>query len=213
MEWSGYGRNSVGRSKVVLRNQNSWPIARKELVAAVTTVELSKQALNALELPGCKLYFWCDSRNVLQWIQNRDLRLDKFISCRITKIVLYSELESWRYCHPSVNPEDVASRRDGVKKSESRKLWFNGLEFLRQSDKIRVVESSAVSVKRVTCVKNKNELRFPEESLLKSLSPFKICRMLLITVVGVNQVTQSVVKGENTQYTHVRFCPHKNVYA
>ena len=110
------------RSKVVLRNQDSWPITRKELVAAVTTAELSKQALNALELLGCKLYFWCDSRNVLQWIQNKDLHLDKFISRRIAKILLYSEPESWRYCHNSLYPAYVASRPDGVKKSESREL-------------------------------------------------------------------------------------------
>ena len=35
------------RSKVVSRRQNSRFIARKELVAAVTTIELSKQALDA----------------------------------------------------------------------------------------------------------------------------------------------------------------------
>ena len=101
-----------GRSKVVLRNQDSLPIARKELVAVVTTAELSKQALNALGLLGCKLYFWCDSRNMLQWIQNKDLRLDKFVSRRIANILLYSEPVSWRYCHNSVNPADVASRSD-----------------------------------------------------------------------------------------------------
>ena len=46
-----------GRSKVVLKHQESWPIARKELVAAVTTVELLKQAFDALALPNCKHYF------------------------------------------------------------------------------------------------------------------------------------------------------------
>ena len=46
------------RSKVVLRHQESWPIARKELqVAAVTTTELAKQAFDALRLPDCEKYF------------------------------------------------------------------------------------------------------------------------------------------------------------
>ena len=155
-----------GRSKVVLRNQDSLPFARKELVAVVTTAELSKQALNALGLPGCTLYFWCDSRDMLQWIQTKDLRLDKFVCRRIAKILLYSEPESWRYCHNSVNPADVASRSDGVKKSELHKLWFEGPEFLRQSDEIPVVEGSSVSFKRVTCVKDNNELSFPEISCI-----------------------------------------------
>ena len=65
---------------------------------------------------------------MLQWIQNKDLRLDKFISRRIAKILLYSEPESRRFCHTSVNPTDV-SRPDGINKSESRKLWFNKKSF------------------------------------------------------------------------------------
>ena len=65
-----------------------------------------------------------------------------------------------------VNSADVASRPHGVKKSESRKLWFNEPEFLRQSDKIAVVESCGVSVKRVTYVKDKNELSFSKESCI-----------------------------------------------
>ena len=69
-----------GKSKVVLRHQESWPIARKELVGALTTTELSRQAFEALGLPGCERYFWCNSLNVLQWIKNKDLRLDRFIS-------------------------------------------------------------------------------------------------------------------------------------
>ena len=64
-----------GRSKVVLRHQESWPIARKELVAALTTTELSGQAFEALGLPGCERYFWCDSRNVLQWIKKQGFAL------------------------------------------------------------------------------------------------------------------------------------------
>ena len=139
------------------------------MVAVVTTAELSKQALNALGLPGCKLYFRCDSRNMLQWIQNKDLRLDKFVCRRIANILLYSEPESWRYCHNSVNPADVASRSDGVKKSELHKLWFKKPEFLRQSDEIPVVEGSSVSFKRVTCVKDNNELSFPEISCINRM--------------------------------------------
>ena len=76
-----------GKSKVVLRHQESWPIARKELVAAVTTAELSKKSFVVLGFPDCKQYFWSDSNNVLQWIKNKDLRLDRFISHRIEKFV------------------------------------------------------------------------------------------------------------------------------
>ena len=153
-----------GKSKVVLRHQESWTIARKELVAAVTTAELAKQAFDALRLPGCKIYFWCDSKNVLQWIHNKDLRLDRFISRRIAKILLLSDPDSWKYCHTSLNPADVASRRDGVKKAEWRKLWFNGPDFLRQNGEFPVGDSVNFSVKRVACSQDQSKLCFPQES-------------------------------------------------
>ena len=82
-----------GKSKVVLRHQESWPIARKELVAAVTTAELSKKAFVVLGFSDCKQYFWSDSNNALHWIKNKDLRLDlfraalkKFVYCRNRRI-------------------------------------------------------------------------------------------------------------------------------
>ena len=93
-----------GRSKVVLRHQESWPITRKKLLAALTTTGLSRQAFEALGLSGCKRYFWCDSRNVLQWIKNKDLRSDRFISQRVEKILLLSEPTDWRFCATSLNP-------------------------------------------------------------------------------------------------------------
>ena len=158
-----------GRSKVVLRHQESWPIARKELVAAVTTVELSKQAFDALGLSGCKLYFWCDSRNVLQWIHNKDLRLDKFISRRIARMLLFSDPENCCYCNTALNPADIASRPDGVKRPEARDLWFSGPEFLKQNVEVPVLEGTAVFVKRVAYSQDQSELCFPPESVIDRL--------------------------------------------
>ena len=54
----------------------------KELIAAVTTAELSKKVFVALGLSDCKQYFLSDSDNVLQWIKNKDLLLDRFIIFR-----------------------------------------------------------------------------------------------------------------------------------
>ena len=158
-----------GRSKVVLRHQESWSIARKELVAAVTTVELSRQALLALGLSECKQYFWSDSRNVLQWIKNRDLRLEKFISRRIEKICLFSNTEDWRYCPTSSNPADVGSRPDSVKKPEARKLWFEGPAFLKQSVEVPDLAFARVSVNRVTFEQKNVDLHLPEETYIDKL--------------------------------------------
>ena len=127
-------------------------------MAVVTTIELSKQSFDALGLPNCKQYFWCDSRNVLQWIKNKELALDS----RIEKILLYSEPESCSYCPTSLNTANVASRPDDVKKLEARKLWFGESEFLKQNKKFPICESSSDSVNRVACLQDNGEL-FSEE--------------------------------------------------
>ena len=65
----------LGKCTVVQRHQSSWPIAKKELVAALNATKLMKQAFDALHLDDCAKYFWCDSRTVLSWTRNTDLRL------------------------------------------------------------------------------------------------------------------------------------------
>ena len=152
--------------------------------------------MNALRLSGCKLYFWCDSGNVLLSIQNQDFCLDKFISRRIVKLLLYFELENWRYSFTSVNPADDDSSPDGLKKSKSRELWFFRTEFLRHSDEIPEVKSNAVSVKRVTCFQDKNESSFSKKSGVNRIieaafsficcrSEWPICWRLLSIIHGV----------------------------
>ena len=70
-----------GKCNIVLANQSSWLINRKELVAALNTVKLIKQASDAVEIPNCSNFFFrCNFRTELQWFKNPDLRLDKFIT-------------------------------------------------------------------------------------------------------------------------------------
>ena len=56
----------LGKYSIVLTNQLSWGIARKELVAALATTKLLKVAFDALKLPKCSKFFWCDSWSILQ---------------------------------------------------------------------------------------------------------------------------------------------------
>ena len=69
-----------GKCTIVQQHQSSWPIARKELTAAINTSKLMYQANEALKLDISKRYFWCDSQTVLSWIKNPDLHLNKFIT-------------------------------------------------------------------------------------------------------------------------------------
>ena len=114
-----------GKSRIVLRSQQNWAIARKELVAAVTSVELMKSASDALQLPKCTQHFWCDSKVVLQWILNPDLRLPKFVARRIDVINRLSRPNQWKYCATDNNPADVATRPMTASTSSTRmQLWL-----------------------------------------------------------------------------------------
>ena len=158
-----------GKSEIVLNHKESWPIARKNLVATVITAELSKKAFIALGFLDCKQYFWSDSGDVLQWIKNKDLRLDRFISRCIEKIYVLSESEDWRYCPKNLNPANVASHHDGVKKPETRRLLFEGPDFLKQNRENPSCDCVSVSVNRKACSEIKDELCFFEESPINRL--------------------------------------------
>ena len=116
----------------MLKNQSSWPIARKELVAAVNSVKLMNHAVTALKIDSCRK-LWCDSRTVLQWILNPDLRLKKFIARRVNNILLLSDASEWHYCPTQLNAADVGSRPKLILKASSRDLWLNGPSLLYQT--------------------------------------------------------------------------------
>ena len=106
---------------------------------------------------------------MLQWIKNKDLRLDRFISRRVEIILLLSQHTDWRYCPTSLNPADVASRPNSAKKLEARRLWYEGPDFLKQNVNEPVIEGPSVSAKRVACGQDSEELYFPDNSQLDKL--------------------------------------------
>ena len=142
----------IGKCTLVLANQFSWPIARKELAAALNTAKLMKSTSNALNISECSRFFWCDSKTVLQWIKNPDLRLNKFITRRVDHILLLTKDSEWHFCAGNVNAADVGTRPDLVKKAEARDLWLNGPTFLHQEKLVSFSDNkSAVVIHKVTC--------------------------------------------------------------
>ena len=132
---------AFGKCDIVFANQSSWPIARKELVAALNTAKLLKQAPDALETPNCSNFFRCDSRMVLQWLKNPDLRLNKFITRRVNHILMLSSETEWRFCPSKLNAADVGSRPDLMRKAEARDLRINDTSLLQPYAAVRLVEN------------------------------------------------------------------------
>ena len=59
--------------------------------------------------------------------------------------------------------------KDGVKKPEARRLWYEGPDFLKQNVNEPVIEGPNVSVNRVACGQESEELYFPDNSQLDKL--------------------------------------------
>ena len=133
-----------------------------------------KQAFDALHLDDCAKYFWCDSRTVLSWIRNMNLRLTKFISRRFDYILLFSNASDWRFCPTNVNAADIGSRPNSILKKESRYLWLNGPVFLRQPKELPTPQDTEfVSIRRADLLNTFNStevLRGNLEKLIESAS-------------------------------------------
>ena len=70
------------------------------------------------------------------------LRLIKFISRRVDFILLFSNASDWRFCLTNVNAADVGSRPNSILRKESRDLWLNGPEFLKQPKKLPTTQDT-----------------------------------------------------------------------
>ena len=95
--------------------------------------------------------------------------MDRFISRRVEKILLLSEPTDCRYCPTSWNPADVASRPDGVRQPEARRLWYEGPDFLKQNVNESVIKGPSVLINRVACGQESEALYFPDNIQLDKL--------------------------------------------
>ena len=140
----------IGKCTIVLSSQSSWTIARKELSAALNSAKLMKSVCDALSIPDCPRFFWCDSKTTLQWLKNPNLRLHRFVARRVSHILLLSNESEWHFCSSGMNAADVGTRPDLIRKAEARNLWLEGPSFLRESIDFEN-ETDIVSMRRAAC--------------------------------------------------------------
>ena len=149
----------MAKCRLVLNNQSSWVISRKELEAAKICSELMLLAARALHHLPLTIHFWTDSQVVLKWIINPDLHLVRFVKRRIDKILLAASPESWRYVHTSNNPADVGTREGAIKRSEAVDLWLHGPAFLQAGEVQPLSPDHSITVRSLTVSENELSIR------------------------------------------------------
>ena len=115
----------------------STTIPRLELQAATLAVRMDELLCDELDVPLLlKSVFWTDSTVVLQYINNVDKRFHTFVANRVAAIHDRTQPSQWRYVNSRLNPADDASRGLKVDELISNKRWFEGPEFLRQTERM-----------------------------------------------------------------------------
>ncbi|CAG9135185.1 unnamed protein product [Plutella xylostella] len=113
-------------------------LPRLELNGALLLSQLIEKTMESLTNRNITVQAWCDSQIVLAWIQADASRWEPYIANRTTKIKAIIPAEKWNYIKSDDNPADCASRGLYPSKLKNHDLWWDGPQFLRNTDESNV---------------------------------------------------------------------------
>lgn len=108
-------------------------VPRLELQAALLGARLIKTAEAELDIKITKRVLWSDSITVLRWITTEPRTRHMYVTHRLGEISELTQCSEWRWVPTSANPADCATRSEGDARKNNA-LWFEGPEFLKQSE-------------------------------------------------------------------------------
>lgn len=107
-------------------------IPRLELQAASLLADLTYRISLNLNIAG--IYAFSDSTVVLCWLSRPANDWKVFVSNRVKKITSIIPFHLWHYMKTADNPADAGTRGIEVGSFTESKCWFNGPQFLRDSN-------------------------------------------------------------------------------
>lgn len=110
-------------------------VVRLELQGAVLGTRLARSIETALSKPLDATYFWTDSEVILGYISNDSRRFQTFVGNRVAEIRDSTNPNQWRHVPGSLNPADDCSRGVPLTDLTTDSRWFQGPDFLKQSEK------------------------------------------------------------------------------
>ena len=109
-------------------------IPRLELQGAVLGARLCASVKKELGEIATRIFYWCDSQTVLQWIHSKTCKYHAFVAHRVTEISDTSTAIQWRHVPGELNPADDGSRGIPALHLTSQHRWFRGPDFLLMPD-------------------------------------------------------------------------------
>src|SRR5436190_9481034 len=101
-------------------------LPRLELCAALLLCHLMNNLNNALNITKDNVFYYTDSTIVLSWLQSPSTHYSTFVSNRVAKIQLNTNIQHWNHVSSSENPADIISRGCSVESIIQSELWWNG---------------------------------------------------------------------------------------
>ena len=120
----------TGKSRLAPIQKKSTSIPRLELQAAVTAVRLKDTCIEELKMKVDNVYFYSDSKTVINYIHNDYSNFGVFVAHRIPEIRNHSEPKQCYYVPSKLNVADHATRCVNVQNLQNNCRWFNGPKFL-----------------------------------------------------------------------------------
>ncbi len=108
-------------------------IPRLELCAAHLLAKILSTTADVLRVSPDNVYAWVDSMIALCWIRKSSSTLKTFVANRVSNIQALLPPEQWRYVPTTDNPADLASRGVLPDILISSSLWWQGPEWLHET--------------------------------------------------------------------------------
>lgn len=106
-------------------------VPRIELAAARLSVELYIKLNAELHIKFDNVYFWTDSKTVLNYISSDHGKFHRFVANRVAYIRGQTNVSQWKFVPGKLNPADLLSRgTNDVAKFNTNEIWLRGPDFL-----------------------------------------------------------------------------------
>ena len=120
----------LGKSRLAPIRKSSMSIPKLELQAGVIAAPLKTTVMEEINLEIKKVFFWCDSKTVLNYILNEHSNFGVYVAHRINEILENSSVSQWHYIPSNMNVADDATRGLSFKQFGTNSRWFTGPNFL-----------------------------------------------------------------------------------
>ena len=119
-----------GKSRIFHQSKvDKYSIARKELVALTTGVQLLELVKKSFKQKISRIFLWSDSTTVIKWCKFLDKQLQMFVRNRVATIMKVSNDKPPLYVNTSENVADIASRGFSKNNEQEFSKWRKGPTF------------------------------------------------------------------------------------